>query len=138
MAADVACCGTQFSLFVLVIIGLVCFAGLMAGLTLGLMSLGLVDLEVLIKSGRPKDRLYAGTSLSHTSSSFLSFPLFVFFLWVSFRGQNEETFMKVGEKKTMNFYINPTTQLAPDLINLYLPFRASEFLRIKRGYLWRF
>ncbi|KAE8100230.1 hypothetical protein FH972_018152 [Carpinus fangiana] len=59
MAADAACCGTLFSLYVLVIIGLVCFAGLMAGLTLGLMSLGLVDLEVLIKSGRPKDRLYA-------------------------------------------------------------------------------
>jgi metal transporter CNNM len=79
MAADLGCCATQFWLYVLVIIGLVCFAGLMAGLTLGLMSLGLVDLEVLIKSGRPKDRLYAGTSLSNTSSSFLSFPLFVFF-----------------------------------------------------------
>ncbi|XP_059453223.1 DUF21 domain-containing protein At1g47330 [Corylus avellana] len=59
MAADLVCCGTQFFLYVLVIIGLVCFAGIMAGLTLGLMSLGLVDLEVLIKSGRPKDRLYA-------------------------------------------------------------------------------
>lgn len=80
MAADVGCCGTtQFWLYVLMIIGLVCFAGLMAGLTLGLMSLGLVDLEVLIKSGRPKDRLYAGTSLSNTSSSFLSFLLLVFF-----------------------------------------------------------
>ncbi|PPD72714.1 hypothetical protein GOBAR_DD30379 [Gossypium barbadense] len=31
----------------------------MAGLTLGLMSLGLVDLEVLIKSGRPQDRVHA-------------------------------------------------------------------------------
>ncbi|XP_021900671.1 DUF21 domain-containing protein At1g47330 isoform X2 [Carica papaya] len=59
MASDVACCGTQFSLYLLVIIGLVAFAGLMAGLTLGLMSLGLVDLEVLIKSGRPLDRIYA-------------------------------------------------------------------------------
>ncbi|MED6118420.1 DUF21 domain-containing protein [Stylosanthes scabra] len=57
--AEVACCGTKFSLYVLVIIGLVCFAGLMAGLTLGLMSLGLVDLEVLIKSGRPQDRIHA-------------------------------------------------------------------------------
>ncbi|KAI3907403.1 hypothetical protein MKW92_003245 [Papaver armeniacum] len=44
---------------VAIIIGLVCFAGLMAGLTLGLMSLSLVDLEVLIKSGRPQDRKYA-------------------------------------------------------------------------------
>ncbi|PON83373.1 CBS domain containing protein [Trema orientale] len=59
MASDVPCCGTQFSLYVLIIIGLVCFAGLMAGLTLGLMSLGLVDLEVLIKSGRPQDRKHA-------------------------------------------------------------------------------
>ena len=57
MAAEIPCCGTKFSLYVLVIIGLVCFAGLMAGLTLGLMSLGLVDLEVLIKSGRPQDRI---------------------------------------------------------------------------------
>eukprot|EP00262_Sarcandra_glabra_P015226 TRINITY_DN4640_c0_g2_i1.p1 TRINITY_DN4640_c0_g2~~TRINITY_DN4640_c0_g2_i1.p1 ORF type:complete len:551 (+),score=79.35 TRINITY_DN4640_c0_g2_i1:35-1654(+) len=59
MGADVPCCGTKFSLYILVIIGLVFFAGLMAGLTLGLMSLGLVDLEVLIKSGRPQDRLHA-------------------------------------------------------------------------------
>ena len=36
------------------------FAGMMSGLTLGLMSLGLVDLEVLIKSGTAKDRRYAG------------------------------------------------------------------------------
>lgn len=46
-------------LYLLVIVGLVGFAGLMAGLTLGLMSLGLVDLEVLIQSGRPKDRIHA-------------------------------------------------------------------------------
>lgn len=61
MAEDVACCGTMFSVYVVVIIGLVSFAGLMAGLTLGLMSLGLVDLEVLIKAGRPQDRINAGT-----------------------------------------------------------------------------
>jgi metal transporter CNNM len=48
-------------LYMVIIIGLVTFAGLMAGLTLGLMSLGLVDLEVLIKSGRPQDRIHAGT-----------------------------------------------------------------------------
>ncbi|KAJ9674715.1 hypothetical protein PVL29_023944 [Vitis rotundifolia] len=59
MAADVACCGTKFSIYVVIIVGLVGFAGLMAGLTLGLMSLGLVDLEVLIKSGRPQDRIHA-------------------------------------------------------------------------------
>ncbi|CAL0327025.1 unnamed protein product [Lupinus luteus] len=60
MAVEVECCGTKFALFILIIVGLVCFAGLMAGLTLGLMSLGLVDLEVLIKSGPPKDRIHAG------------------------------------------------------------------------------
>ncbi|PNY02635.1 DUF21 domain-containing protein at1g47330-like protein [Trifolium pratense] len=59
MAADVGCCGTKFWLYIVVIVGLVCFAGLMAGLTLGLMSLGLVDLEVLIKSGRPQHRIHA-------------------------------------------------------------------------------
>ncbi|XP_077233333.1 methyltransferase, putative (DUF21) isoform X2 [Tasmannia lanceolata] len=56
---DVPCCGTKFFLYIAVIVGLVTFAGLMAGLTLGLMSLGLVDLEVLMKSGRPQDRLHA-------------------------------------------------------------------------------
>ncbi|KAF3446313.1 hypothetical protein FNV43_RR11492 [Rhamnella rubrinervis] len=57
--SDLPCCGTKFFLYVLMVIGLVCFAGLMAGLTLGLMSLGLVDLEVLVKSGRPQDRIHA-------------------------------------------------------------------------------
>ncbi|KAG9442676.1 hypothetical protein H6P81_018530 [Aristolochia fimbriata] len=57
--ADVACCGTKFWLYGSVIVALVAFAGLMAGLTLGLMSLGLVDLEVLIRSGRPRDRQHA-------------------------------------------------------------------------------
>ncbi|KAE8712590.1 DUF21 domain-containing protein [Hibiscus syriacus] len=60
MASDVPCCGAEFSLYLLIIVGWVCFAGLMVGLTLGLMSLGLVDLEVLMKSGRPQDRIHAG------------------------------------------------------------------------------
>ncbi|XP_057975688.1 DUF21 domain-containing protein At1g47330 isoform X2 [Malania oleifera] len=59
MATDAGCCETKFWVYVVIIIGLVGFAGLMAGLTLGLMSLGLVDLEVLIKSGRPQDRIHA-------------------------------------------------------------------------------
>jgi hypothetical protein len=37
------------------------FAGLMSGLTLGLMSLSLVDLEVLSKAGTPRDKRNAGT-----------------------------------------------------------------------------
>lgn len=59
MAGDIPCCETTFFVYVLIIIGLVVFAGLMAGLTLGLMSLGLVDLEVLSTSGRPEDRINA-------------------------------------------------------------------------------
>ncbi|KAI4366372.1 hypothetical protein MLD38_022259 [Melastoma candidum] len=61
MATDkkIPCCESEFWFFLMAIVGLVSFAGLMAGLTLGLMSLGLVDLEVLIKSGRPQDRIYA-------------------------------------------------------------------------------
>ncbi|KAL6511759.1 DUF21 domain-containing protein [Orobanche gracilis] len=63
MADDIPCCGSIFFLYVVVIIGLLVFAGLMAGLTLGLMSLGLVDLEVLSKSGRPQDRIHASKIL---------------------------------------------------------------------------
>ncbi|CAA7048029.1 unnamed protein product [Microthlaspi erraticum] len=59
-SSDSPCCGTTFWLFVMISIALVAFVGLMSGLTLGLMSLGLVDLEVLIKSGRPQDRINAG------------------------------------------------------------------------------
>ncbi|CAM6020535.1 unnamed protein product [Sphagnum balticum] len=52
-----------FYVYILVIIGLVLFAGMMSGLTLGLMSLGLVDLEVLLKSGQPADRKHAAKIL---------------------------------------------------------------------------
>ncbi|MCO5606113.1 hypothetical protein L7F22_060300 [Adiantum nelumboides] len=57
------CCGPTFWLYILIIVALVLFAGLMSGLTLGLMSLGLVDLEVLTKSGTPRDRKYAAKIL---------------------------------------------------------------------------
>ncbi|KAL3538754.1 hypothetical protein ACH5RR_002120 [Cinchona calisaya] len=59
MAVEYKCCETDFFIHILIIVGLVCFAGMMSGLTLGLMSLSLVDLEVLAKSGTPKDRKYA-------------------------------------------------------------------------------
>ncbi|KAJ8452770.1 hypothetical protein Cgig2_005106 [Carnegiea gigantea] len=55
-ANDVPCCQPMFWIYLVVSVALVCFAGLMSGLTLGLMSLSLVDLEVLAKSGQPKDR----------------------------------------------------------------------------------
>ncbi|KAI3509455.1 hypothetical protein L1887_24739 [Cichorium endivia] len=59
MAVEYECCEYQFFLHIGIIALLVLFAGLMSGLTLGLMSLSLVDLEVLAKSGTPKDRKYA-------------------------------------------------------------------------------
>jgi len=60
MAVEYTCCESGFFIHILVIIFLVVFAGLMSGLTLGLMSLSLVDLEVLAKSGTPHDRKHAG------------------------------------------------------------------------------
>ncbi|XP_059445225.1 DUF21 domain-containing protein At2g14520 [Corylus avellana] len=63
MAVEYRCCGSNFFLHILIIVFLVVFAGLMSGLTLGLMSMSLVDLEVLAKSGTPKDRKYAAKIL---------------------------------------------------------------------------
>ncbi|XP_038891232.1 DUF21 domain-containing protein At2g14520 isoform X3 [Benincasa hispida] len=62
-ANDVPCCEPRFWMYLLICVGLVAFAGLMSGLTLGLMSLSLVDLEVLAKSGRPDDRKNAAKIL---------------------------------------------------------------------------
>ncbi|XP_050205568.1 DUF21 domain-containing protein At2g14520-like isoform X3 [Mercurialis annua] len=59
MEVEYRCCGTGFFIHIAIIIFLVLFAGLMSGLTLGLMSLSLVDLEVLAKSGTPSDRKHA-------------------------------------------------------------------------------
>ncbi|KAK2987444.1 hypothetical protein RJ640_018581 [Escallonia rubra] len=63
MAVEYTCCETEFFVHILIITGLVLFAGLMSGLTLGLMSMSLVDLEVLEKSGTPKDRKHAAKIL---------------------------------------------------------------------------
>ncbi|XP_062078384.1 DUF21 domain-containing protein At2g14520-like [Humulus lupulus] len=63
MAVEYECCETGFFIHIGVIVLLVVFAGMMSGLTLGLMSLSLVDLEVLAKSGTPKDRIYAAKIL---------------------------------------------------------------------------
>lgn len=59
-ADDVPCCETMFWVYLLVCVALVAFAGLMSGLTLGLMSLSLVELEVMIKAGEPHERKNAG------------------------------------------------------------------------------
>ncbi|XP_071717080.1 DUF21 domain-containing protein At4g33700-like [Rutidosis leptorrhynchoides] len=59
MAVEYRCCESEFFIHIGIILMLVLFAGLMSGLTLGLMSMSLVDLEVLAKSGTPNDRKYA-------------------------------------------------------------------------------
>lgn len=59
MAVEYTCCETHFFVNIGIIVFLVIFAGLMSGLTLGLMSMSLVDLEVLARSGTPKDRRHA-------------------------------------------------------------------------------
>ncbi|PQM42753.1 DUF21 domain-containing protein [Prunus yedoensis var. nudiflora] len=63
MAVEYECCSSGFFIHIALIVLLVLFAGLMSGLTLGLMSMSLVDLEVLAKSGTPKDREYAAKIL---------------------------------------------------------------------------
>nr|XP_043626220.1 DUF21 domain-containing protein At2g14520-like [Erigeron canadensis] len=59
-----SCCSPNFFFYIAVIILIVCFAGMMSGLTLGLMSMSLVDLEVLAASGNPMDRLRASKILA--------------------------------------------------------------------------
>uniref|UniRef100_A0A0D9VNX9 CNNM transmembrane domain-containing protein n=1 Tax=Leersia perrieri TaxID=77586 RepID=A0A0D9VNX9_9ORYZ len=56
MSEHAVCCGAMFWIYLMSCVGLVMFAGLMSGLTLGLMSLSLVDLEVLSKAGTPTDK----------------------------------------------------------------------------------
>lgn len=57
---------------------LVLFAGLMSGLTLGLMSLSLVDLEILKRSGTPTEQKQSGQDQLH---SFYSINRGIFFMW---------------------------------------------------------
>lgn len=61
--SDAPCCEPKFWIYLIISASLVLFAGIMSGLTLGLMSLSLVDLEVLIKAGRPQDRRNASKIL---------------------------------------------------------------------------
>jgi len=63
MAAEEACCGVKFWIYIAIVVLLVLFSGMMSGLTLGLMSLSSMDLEVLSKSGTPQDRKHAGVCL---------------------------------------------------------------------------
>ncbi|XP_010555687.1 PREDICTED: DUF21 domain-containing protein At5g52790 isoform X2 [Tarenaya hassleriana] len=63
-ANDVPCCETMFWVYLIICVALVLFAGLMSGLTLGLMSLSLVELEVMIKAGEPHERRNAGNAMA--------------------------------------------------------------------------
>lgn len=72
-ANDVPCCQTMFWVYLMISASLVLFAGIMSGLTLGLMSLSLVDLEVLTKAGQPEDRKNAGLVFVLLFNSFISF-----------------------------------------------------------------
>lgn len=69
-ANDIPCCQSMFWVYVTISAILVAFAGIMSGLTLGLMSLSLVDLEVLSKAGQPQEQKNAG---------FNSFNLVIYF-----------------------------------------------------------
>lgn len=59
-ANDVPCCETMFWVYLIACFGLVAFPGLMSGLTLGLMSLSVFELEVIIRAGEPNERKNAG------------------------------------------------------------------------------
>jgi hypothetical protein len=61
-----ACCRRMFCA------GLAMFARLMSGFTLDLMSLSIIDLEVLSEAGTPQDRLNAGTPSAPLAHSLLS------------------------------------------------------------------
>lgn len=50
------CCGLDFWLFLTICLVIVLLAGITSGLALGILSYSQVDLEVLIKGGRPKEK----------------------------------------------------------------------------------
>ena len=49
----------EYLVFLLSAIGLVIMAGIMSGLTLGLMSIDLVEMEILLKSGKAREKIAA-------------------------------------------------------------------------------
>lgn len=77
------CCVAGFFIRIAIAVFLVLFAGLMSGLTLGLMSLSLVDLEVLAKSGTPKDKRHAGILYLFRLQISLPFLFLLLFYWFS-------------------------------------------------------
>ncbi|KAL6123177.1 hypothetical protein ACLB2K_075700 [Fragaria x ananassa] len=60
---DMPCCQVDFWVFIVISLILVSLAGIASGLALGLLSFSKIDLEVLIRSGQPKDQKNAATIL---------------------------------------------------------------------------
>ncbi|KAI3715748.1 hypothetical protein L6452_22735 [Arctium lappa] len=60
LGAEIEFGSAKFYLYAGISCSLVIFAGIMSGLTLGLMSLGLVELEILQSSGTPTEKKQAG------------------------------------------------------------------------------
>ena len=60
LGAEIEFGSAMFYVYVGISCFLVIFAGIMSGLTLGLMSLGLVELEILQRSGTPVEKKQAG------------------------------------------------------------------------------
>ncbi|XP_023518289.1 DUF21 domain-containing protein At4g33700-like isoform X2 [Cucurbita pepo subsp. pepo] len=63
MGVEYSCCTSGFFSRIGIVVFLVLFAGMMSGLTLGLMSMSLVEIEVLAKSGKPSHRKHAAKIL---------------------------------------------------------------------------
>lgn len=65
---------SQRAAFLAISVGLVMMAGLMSGLTLGLMSMDLVELEVLKRSGTATEQMYASAITPIVSNQVCSWP----------------------------------------------------------------
>lgn len=50
------CCESSFWLFLIICLVIVSLAGITSGLALGILSYSPVDLEVLLKAGKPRDK----------------------------------------------------------------------------------
>lgn len=59
------CCNAEFFIYIAAVVFLVLCDDLMFRLTLGLMSMSVIDIEVLAKSGMPKDHLHACMCCPH-------------------------------------------------------------------------
>jgi metal transporter CNNM len=56
---DVPCCGFEFWMYIVLCLSLVCFAAIMAGLTVAYMSLDALNIQIIEASGTDHERKYA-------------------------------------------------------------------------------